>query len=96
MRVMKKTNRKRRHGLLLSVGIFIVIQFIFILIDGTRFVPKINDSSHIVARIGRVILDSKLFTEWITLFTTVYITALVIQIISIICSNVFANKLMRD
>lgn len=72
---------------LLIVGVFIVTQIVFILLDGTGYEPKINDSDNLFASMARSILDSKLFTEWISiysypffnLFLTVFVTAIIIQ-----------------
>ena len=71
----------------LSMSLFLIVQFIFFLVDGTGFEPNINDSQHLFARAGRWILDSKLFTEWFALYTfpffnlclAVHIAALLIQ-----------------
>lgn len=70
------------------IGLFLLIQLIFMLTDGTSFVPNINDSNQLIARIGRWILNSRLFTEWIAPYSfaffnlclTVHVIAILIQL----------------
>lgn len=74
---------------IISLGIFFIVQIIFLAVDGTYLEPNINDSDILVARIGRWILDSKLFTEWITpysfpffnMFITIHVITLLIQLL---------------
>ncbi|WP_010274378.1 YfzA family protein [Paenibacillus senegalensis] len=82
-----RTNRVNR--LMISIGIFLVVQLIFMLIDGTPLEPNINDSGNLLPRIARGILDSKLFTEWITPYSfsffnlcmTIHLAVILIQIV---------------
>ena len=70
------------------IGLFLLIQLIFMLTDGTSFEPNINDSNQLITRIGRWILNSRLFTEWITPYSfaffnlclTVHVIAIFIQL----------------
>ena len=60
-------NRKKDRPIpikswLILIAVFIIVQLLFIAIDGTEFEPNINDSGNITGRI----LDSTLFTEWFT------------------------------
>ena len=47
---------------IITIGIFLIVQLIFIAVDGTFLEPNINDSDNLFARIGRWILHSKLIT----------------------------------
>ena len=96
MRGTEKTlNSNISKRWIITIGIFLIVQVIFIAVDGTILEPNINDSDKLFARIARGILDSKLFTEWITpysfpffnMFTTIYVIALLIQAIHDIISN---------
>src|SRR5690625_2280569 len=72
---------------IVSISLFLIVQFIFFLVDGTVYDPNINDSQHLFVSQVRRILDSKPFTEWFSLFTfpffylclAVHIIALLIQ-----------------
>ncbi|MCZ0703844.1 hypothetical protein J2T56_002065 [Natronobacillus azotifigens] len=85
---------------LILIGLFLLVQLIFFGIDGTMLEPNINDSGRLFARIGRWVLESKLFTEWITLYgypffnmlMTIHIIALLFQAINDIRSSVFSKN----
>lgn len=85
---------------IITIGIFIIIQLVFVAIDGTSLEPNINDSNNLLFRIVRGILDSKLFTEWITPYSypffnfciTVHVIAIVIQAIADIILRVNRKK----
>ena len=62
----KKYNSSLIKRWVTTIGIFLIVQLIFIAVDGTFLEPNINDSNNVFIRIGRWILNSKLFTEWIT------------------------------
>lgn len=72
---------------IITIGIFLIVQLIFIAVDGTFLEPNINDSDNLFARIGRWILNSKLFNEWINPYSfsffnmimTIQITSILIQ-----------------
>ncbi|MCM3224216.1 YfzA family protein [Terribacillus saccharophilus] len=82
------------------LGIFLLVQVIFILVDGTSLEPNINDSSNFIPRTFRSILDSSLFTEWITPYSypffnmvmTVQIIALLIVAITEIVRRLIFKK----
>ncbi|AIF67027.1 YfzA family protein [Terribacillus saccharophilus] len=82
------------------LGIFLLVQVIFILVDGTSLEPNINDSSNFIPRTFRSILDSSLFTEWITPYSypffnmvmTVQIIALLIVAITEIVGRLIFKK----
>ena len=85
---------------MITIGIFLTVQLIFIAVDGTFLEPNINDSGNLFARIGRWILDSKLFTEWITPYSypffnmcmTIHVIAILIQAVQGIVSSMFSKK----
>ncbi|PAE06556.1 hypothetical protein CHI12_15775 [Terribacillus saccharophilus] len=82
------------------LGIFLLVQVIFVLVDGTSLEPNINDSDSFIPRTFRNILDSSLFMEWITPYSypyfnmvmTVHIIALLIMAIAEIISRLIFNK----
>jgi len=84
----------------ISVGLFLIVQLIFIAVDGTNLEPNMNDSNNLVARMGRWILDSRLFTEWITpysfpffnMFITIHVIAILIAALGNIISTIFSKK----
>ncbi|KHF41594.1 YfzA family protein [Halalkalibacter okhensis] len=59
-----ETNGTKRW--VVTFALFCITQLIFIAVDGTFLEPNINDSDNLIARLGRWMLDAKLFTEWIT------------------------------
>lgn len=97
------TGTEKTHHLNLTkrwisiVGIFFTVQLIFITIDGTFLEPNINDSGNLFARFGRWILNSKLFTEWVTPYSfpffnmcmTIHVIAILIQALQDIISGRF-------
>lgn len=93
-----RTNRAKRW--MITIGIFVIVQLIFMFIDGTTLVPNINDSGNLLPRIGRWILDSRLFTEWIASYSFPFfnmcmaIHVLVILILAVldIRSMIFSKK----
>lgn len=82
------------------LGIFLLVQVIFILVDGTSWEPRINDGDSFIPRMFRSILDSSLFTEWITPYTypyfnmiiTVHTVALLIVAIAEIIERLISKK----
>lgn len=85
---------------IITIGIFLIVQLIFIAVDGTALEPNMNDSNNLVARMGRWILDSRLFTEWITpysfpffnMFITIHVIAILIAALGNIISTIFSKK----
>lgn len=83
------------------LGIFLVVQVIFILVDGTAWEPRVNDGDSFIPGMFRSILDSSLFTEWITPYSytyfnmifTVHIVALLIVAIAEIIERVISKKI---
>lgn len=94
----KQTSRVKRW--LITIGIFLIVQLIFIAVDGTSLEPNINDGGSLLARTGRAVLESRLFTEWITpysfaffnLFITVQVIAILIQAVMDMRATVISNK----
>ncbi|MDN8588611.1 hypothetical protein B2I21_31135 [Chryseobacterium mucoviscidosis] len=92
------TNRAKRW--MITIGIFIIVQLIFIAIDGTLLEPNINDSDNAFARIVRGMLESRLLTEWIApysfpffnLFLIIFVVAILIQAVRDMISTMFAKK----
>lgn len=82
------------------LGIFLLVQVILILVDGTSLEPNINDSDSFIPKTFRSILDSSLFTEWITPYSypffnmvmTVHIIALLIVAITEIVGRLIFKK----
>ncbi|PAD38993.1 YfzA family protein [Terribacillus sp. 7520-G] len=70
--------------------IFLLVQLVFFLVDGTSWEPNINDGDSFLLRMFRSILDSALFTEWIAPYSypyfnmvmTVHILALLVVAIA--------------
>lgn len=85
---------------MITIGIFLIVQLIFIAVDGTSLEPNMNDSDKLFARLGRWILDSKLFTEWITpysfpffnMFMTIHVIAILIAAGLHIIPSIFSKK----
>ncbi|MGE7625396.1 YfzA family protein [Viridibacillus sp. NPDC096237] len=85
---------------MITIGIFLIVQLIFIAVDGTALEPNMNDSGNLIARQLRGILDSKLFTEWITpysfpffnMFMTIHVIAILIPAVHDIISSMFSKK----
>lgn len=94
----QNTNLAKRW--IIIIGIFLIVQLIFFLIDGTFLEPNINDSGNLLSRIARWILNSKLFTEWITpysfpffnLFTTIHVIAILIPAVKDIISSMYTKR----
>ncbi|MDX8360387.1 YfzA family protein [Cytobacillus sp. IB215316] len=92
------TNLAKRW--MITIGIFLIVQLIFIAIDGTFLEPNINDSDNLIAKFGRWILDSKLFTQWITpysfpffnMFMTIYVIALLVHAVRDMLSLLLSKK----
>lgn len=92
------TNRAKRW--MITIGIFIIVQLIFIAIDGTFLEPNLNDSDNVVSSTLRGILESRLLTEWIApysfslfnLFLIVHVVAILIQAVVDIISTKFAKR----
>ena len=103
---VQMTGTEKTHNINLAkrwviiIGIFLIVQLIFIAVDGTFLEPNINDSDNLFARVGRWILDSKLFTEWITPYSypffnlcmTIHVIAILIQAVHDIISSIFAKN----
>lgn len=85
-RTEKSTYLNRVKRWLIITGTFVIVQLIFMLVDGSSLKPNINDSGNLFARIGRGILESRLFTEWIApysfsffnMFLTVHLAVILI------------------
>lgn len=100
------TDTEKTHNInlakrwIIALGIFLIVQLIFIAVDGTTLEPNMNDSNNLVARMGRWILDSRLFTEWITpysfpffnMFITIHVIAILIAALGNIISTIFSKK----
>lgn len=60
------------------IGLFSLVQFIFIRIDGTSLEPNLNNN-------GKWILDATLFTEWIAPYSFAFFNlCLTIHVIAIL------------
>ena len=85
---------------MITMGIFFIVQLIFIVVDGTFLEPNINDSDNLFARLARWILDLKLFTKWIApysfpffnMFMTIHVIVILIQAVHDIISSMFSEK----
>ena len=67
--------------------IFIAVQLVFFIIDGTRFEPKLNDSGNIMSRYAHLITESKLVTERFTIYSYPYFNFVTIVFIVIVMIN---------
>lgn len=98
--IEKTPNTNLRKRWMITIGIFFIVQLIFFVVDGTFLEPNINDSGNLFARLGRWILESRIFTEWITpytfpffnMFMTVHVIAILIQAVQDIISRSFSKK----
>lgn len=61
----KKDRASRIRSWIITLGVFFIVQLIFIIADGTSLEPNINDSGNIAGRV----LESDLFTKWISLYS---------------------------
>ncbi|WP_413407547.1 YfzA family protein [Paenibacillus amylolyticus] len=94
----RHSNRAKRW--IITIGIFIVVQIIFIAIDGTFLEPSINDSDNVLAKTVRGVLESKLLTERIApysfpffnLFLIVHVVAILIQALGDSILAIFAKR----
>ncbi|MCM3133516.1 YfzA family protein [Paenibacillus polysaccharolyticus] len=85
---------------MISIGIFVVLQIIFIVVDGTSLEPRVNDSDNVFSVMLRGILESKLLNEGIApysfplfnLILIVYVAALLLQAIADMISVVFRKR----
>lgn len=85
--VSQKSHLNRTKRWMIRIGIFIVIQLILIVIDGTFLEPKVNDSDNLISVMLRSILESKLLNEWVApysfplfnLILIVHVSALLLQ-----------------
>ncbi|UNK17911.1 YfzA family protein [Paenibacillus sp. N3/727] len=92
----KKDHPNRIRSWVITLGVFLIVQLIFIAVDGTSLEPNINDSGNLWGRI----LQSELFTEWITpysfpffnLCTVVCVIAILAKAVTDIFSSI-KNKL---
>ncbi|WP_449354866.1 YfzA family protein [Virgibacillus natechei] len=84
---------------IITIGIFIIVQLIFIAVDGTFLEPNINDSGNLFARLGRWILGSSLFTEWICPYSyplfNLWMTLHVIAILGQTVQDIFSKYKQR-
>ncbi|WP_062049078.1 YfzA family protein [Bacillus sp. JCM 19034] len=84
----------------ITIGLFVIVQLVFFVVDGTSLEPNINDSNNLFFRVARWLLDSKLFTEWITpysypffnMFTTLHVIAILISALTDFIMKVFPKK----
>lgn len=100
---MRKNNENTPSNFLkrwlITIGLFLGLQLLFYFVDGTSLEPNINDSDNLFATMGRWMLNSKLFTEWIHPYTfpffnmlmTIHIVTILIQAIN----DMLTSKLLR-
>lgn len=96
---MAEGKRKQKNMMkrwIITVGIFLIVQVIFMMVDGTSMEPNINDSGALFARMGRAILNSQLFTEWINPYSfpffNLLLTVHVISILIMAAESIFQIK----
>ncbi|WP_340028588.1 YfzA family protein [Paenibacillus sp. FSL H7-0940] len=95
----KKLHTNRTKRWIITIGIFILVQLIFIAIDGTFLEPRLNDSG-LFAEIKREVLESRLLTEWVApysfplfnLFLIIFVVAMLIQAVGDMISTMFVKK----
>lgn len=94
----KRPNRKRWW--MIAFSMFFIVQLIFLMIDGTSLEPNVNDSGNIIGRYANWVLESKLFTEWIALYSFPWFNLVTITFIFFLLANavtdIFSKKGMRQ
>ncbi|HLR68470.1 YfzA family protein [Virgibacillus alimentarius] len=65
----KKGRLHRIRWWIIALSVFFIVQLIFFTIDGTSLEPNLNDSDNIVGKYADWLLESRLFNEWITLYS---------------------------
>jgi len=98
--VSQKSNPNRTKRWMIRIGIFVVIQLIFVVVDGTFLEPKVNDSDNVFAVMLRDILESKLLNEWVApysfplfnLILIVHVAALLLQAVAEMISAVLRKR----
>ena len=71
--------------------VFFFVQFLFFLIDGTRFEPRLNDSGNIMSRFAQWITETKLVTEWFTLYSYPYFNLVTLVFLIVIIINLISD-----
>lgn len=92
---MEASHGKRLKNRLMAVGIFILAQIIFILLDGTGWEPNVRDTDTV-----NRILNAKLFTEYFhfysypffNLVTFVSLIAIFLNLLTDALSIIFKRK----
>ena len=98
--VSQKSHPNRTKRWMIRIGIFIVIQTIFMVIDGTFLEPKLNDSNNVFTEMLKGILQSRLLNEWVApysfplfnLVLIVHAAALLLQAASEMISAVLKKR----
>ncbi|SMF85038.1 YfzA-like protein [Paenibacillus uliginis N3/975] len=97
---MTDTQKKQIKSWMITLGAFLLMHIYFIAVDGTSWVPKMNDSGNLGNRFFQWILQGDLFTEWITpysypffnLVTVISTVAVLIAAVSYIFSSIFSKN----
>lgn len=98
--VSQKSHPNRTKRWMIRIGIFVVLQLIFIVVDGTFLEPKLNDSDNVFTVMLSGILESKLLNEWIApysfplfnLILIVHVAALILQAVADMISTLLRKR----
>lgn len=103
--VFKWEAKKKTHNInlarrwIITIGIFLSVQLIFIAVDGTSLEPKMNDSGDLIPRIGSWVLESKFFNEWIAPYSypffNILMTIHVIAMFILAVHDIISYKLLK-
>ncbi|MCD4647432.1 hypothetical protein AR454_01875 [Bacillus mycoides] len=91
----KKERPNRIRWWIINISIFFIVQLIFLIIDGTSLEPNLNDSGNIFGRYANWILESKLFNEWITLYSFPWFNLATILFIIFLFANAITDILSK-
>lgn len=85
---------------IITLGLFLIVQLIFMAVDGTSWEPNIRDSNDIAGRFFRWVLQLEFFTERFTpysypyfnLITLVFIIVILAIAVKELFSKIFPKK----
>lgn len=87
----KKGRPNRIRWWITALIVFFIVQLIFFTIDGTLLEPNLNDSDDIVGKYADWILESRLFNEWITLYSFPWFNLATILFVIFLLANAVSD-----
>lgn len=82
-----------------TIGIFFIVQLTFFIVDGTSLEPNLNDSDNIFGRYADWLSESRIFNEWITLYSFPWFnlatTLFVIFLLANAVTDVFSARRLK-